>query len=225
MNPKILVSSLVISSLIFVSCKKELEPQENTPTSELIKLGLMKDTAKVNSVVQAPVTNPNTVMNTTGGINPAHGQPGHRCDIAVGAPLNSAPTQTQTQPTAQPGQTVQVNANQQKMVTTTTVAAPVKVGKGMNPSHGQPGHRCDIPVGAPLNSPVATTTTAATTTGTTAQSGTTTKSFTVEQPKNNPVPALLSTGETPKVAEGMNPAHGQPGHRCDVAVGAPLPKS
>jgi hypothetical protein len=24
-----------------------------------------------------------------GGINPAHGQPNHRCDIAVGAPLNS----------------------------------------------------------------------------------------------------------------------------------------
>ena len=33
-------------------------------------------------------------------LNPAHGQPGHRCDIAVGAPLNSAPA-------AQP-QTIQV---------------------------------------------------------------------------------------------------------------------
>jgi hypothetical protein len=27
-----------------------------------------------------------------------------------------------------------------------------------NPAHGQPSHRCDIPVGAPLNSPPATTT-------------------------------------------------------------------
>jgi hypothetical protein len=26
-------------------------------------------------------------------MNPSHGQPGHRCDIAVGAPLNSKPTQ------------------------------------------------------------------------------------------------------------------------------------
>ncbi len=25
-------------------------------------------------------------------------------------------------------------------------------------------------------------------------------------------------------APGMNPPHGQPGHRCDIAVGAPLPK-
>jgi hypothetical protein len=230
MNPKILISSLVVTSLLFISCKKELEPQENTPTSELVKLGLVKDTTqanKVNSVAQAPASNSNTVMSTAGGINPAHGQPGHRCDIAVGAPLNSAPTQTPQTTTAQaqPGQTVQVNPNQQKkMVTTTTVAAPVKVGKGMNPSHGQPGHRCDIPVGSPLNSPVATNT-AATTTTNTAQSGTTSKSFTVTPPANNPVPPLLSTGETPKVAEGMNPAHGQPGHRCDIAVGAPLPKS
>ncbi|PWB22076.1 hypothetical protein [Flavobacterium sp. HTF] len=224
MNPKIFVSSLIISSLVFVSCKKELEPQENTPTSELVKLGLMKDTTKVNSVVQTPVANQNTVMNTTGGINPAHGQPGHRCDIAVGAPLNSAPTQQAQQTTVQPAQTVQVNPNQQKMVTTTTVAAPVKVGKGMNPSHGQPGHRCDIPVGSPLNSPAPSTTTTTTTAGNTAPSGTSTQNFTVTPPANN-VPALLSTGETQKVAEGMNPAHGQPGHRCDVAVGAPLPKS
>jgi hypothetical protein len=67
-------------------------------------------------------------------MNPAHGQPGHRCDIAVGAPLNSKPTQ-QTATTA--------TANNQ----------PVQqVAPGMNPPHGQPGHRCDIAVGAPLDS-------------------------------------------------------------------------
>jgi hypothetical protein len=219
MNPKIFISSIVISSLFFVSCKKELEPQESTPTSELVKLGLVKDTAKVKSVAEAPQTNPNTVLSETKGLNPAHGQPGHRCDIAVGAPLNSAPTQGQTT-TAQPAQTVQVNPNQ-KNVITTTVAAPVKVGKGMNPSHGQPGHRCDIPVGAPLNSPVAKPVAA-----TPAQTGSASQTFTVTPPASNTnaVPALLST-EAPKVAEGMNPAHGQPGHRCDIAVGAPLPKS
>ncbi|WP_343696445.1 hypothetical protein [Flavobacterium sp.] len=226
MNPKILISSLVITSLFFVSCKKELEPQETTATSELVRLGLAKDTAKTNSAVQqAPVqaSNPNTVLSANKGLNPAHGQPGHRCDIAVGAPLNSAPTQQVQQVQqvqAQPGQTVQVNPNQKNMVTT-TVAAPVKVGKGMNPSHGQPGHRCDIPVGAPLNSPVAKTTT----TASTPQSGTMTQNVTVPAPSSNPVPALLSTDANKTVAEGMNPPHGQPGHRCDIAVGAPLPKS
>ncbi|UTN05630.1 hypothetical protein L0669_06865 [Flavobacterium bizetiae] len=215
MNPKILITSIFVTSLVLTSCKKELEPQENTPTSELVKLGLAKDTTKTPSVVQNPVTNPNTVMGETNGINPAHGQPGHRCDIAVGAPLNSAPAQ-QGQTATQTSQPVQVNAGQQQVVTTT--ATPVKVAKGMNPAHGQPGHRCDIPVGSPLNSPVAKPAT------NTAQSGTTSQNFTVTPPPvNNAVPALLSTEEA--VADGMNPAHGKPGHRCDIAVGAPLPKS
>jgi len=219
MNPKILISSLAITSLLFVSCKKELEPQESTATSELVRLGLAKDTTKAATpVVQAPAANPNTVLSDTKGLNPAHGQPGHRCDIAVGAPLNSAPTQ---QVQATQGQTVQVNPNQQKVVTTT--ATPVKVAKGMNPPHGQPGHRCDIPVGAPLNSPAAKTTAA---TPNTAQSGSVSQSFTVTPPPSNAVPALLSTESTDNaVADGLNPAHGKPGHRCDIAVGAPLPKS
>ncbi|MFH7003626.1 hypothetical protein [Flavobacterium bizetiae] len=215
MNSKILITSILFTSLVLTSCKKELEPQENTPTSELVKLGLAKDTTKTPSVVQNPATNPNTVMGDTKGINPAHGQPGHRCDIAVGAPLNSAPAQ-QGQTATQTSQPVQVNAGQQQVVTTT--ATPVKVAKGMNPAHGQPGHRCDIPVGSPLNSPVAKPAT------NTAQSGTTSQNFTVTPPPaNNAVPALLSTEEA--VADGMNPAHGKPGHRCDIAVGAPLPKS
>jgi len=217
MNAKILISSLAITSLLFVSCKKELEPQESTATSELVRLGLAKDTTKAAApVVQNSAANPNTVLSDTKGINPAHGQPGHRCDIAVGAPLNSAPPQ-QGQVTAQAGQTVQVS---QPQVVTTTTTTPVKVAKGMNPPHGQPGHRCDIPVGAPLNSPVAKNATASTT----AQTGTVTQNFTVS-PQANAVPALLSTeGTEATVAEGMNPPHGKPGHRCDIAVGAPLPK-
>ncbi len=218
MNAKILISSLAITSLLFVSCKKELEPQESTATSELVRLGLAKDTTKAAApVVQNSAANPNTVLSDTKGINPAHGQPGHRCDIAVGAPLNSAPPQ-QGQVTAQAGQTVQVS---QPQVVTTTTTTPVKVAKGMNPPHGQPGHRCDIPVGAPLNSPVVKNATASTT----AQTGTVTQNFTVSPPQANSVPALLSTeGTEATVAEGMNPPHGKPGHRCDIAVGAPLPK-
>jgi len=220
MNAKLLLRSLAVTSLLFVSCKKELEPQESTATSELVRLGLAKDTTKTAApVVQnATTANPNTVLNDTKGINPAHGQPGHRCDIAVGAPLNSAPQQ-QGQVTAQAGQTVKMS---QPQVVTTTTTAPVKTAKGMNPPHGQPGHRCDIPVGAPLNSAPAKTTT--TTASNTAQSGTVTQNFTVTPP-SNAVPALLSTeGNETTVADGMNPPHGKPGHRCDIAVGAPLPK-
>lgn len=113
-------------------------------------------------------------------------------------------------------QVTTTTANQQG-ANTSTATAPV--AKGMNPAHGQPGHRCDIPVGAPLNSKAATTTTA---TPAATPSGQVSQQINVQQP----VPALLSTStadtETP---EGMNPPHGKDGHRCDIAVGAPLPKS
>jgi len=220
MNPKILISSIFITSLVFVSCKKELEPQASTPASELVKLGLAKDTTKTQSVVQASPANPSALIGDAKAVNPAHGQPGHRCDIPVGAPLNSAPAQAQTT-TAQSGQTVQVNPAQQNVVTTTT-ATPAKVAKGMNPAHGQPGHRCDIPVGAPLNSPATKKQPSANAT----ESGSVSQNFTVTPPaNNNAVPTLLSTETPSKVAEGTNPPHGQAGHRCDIAVGAPLPKS
>jgi hypothetical protein len=83
-----------------------------------------------------------------GNLNPPHGQPGHRCDIAVGSPLDGptgggdnispvfqeSPVQIQTQPAVQPA------------------TQPAATGSGrINPPHGQPGHRCDISVGAPLD--------------------------------------------------------------------------
>lgn len=69
-------------------------------------------------------------------MNPPHGQPGHRCEIAVGAPLNSKPAPAVTSTPA----------------TVTAQPAPQKTLPGMNPPHGEPGHRCDIAIGAPLNS-------------------------------------------------------------------------
>ena len=67
-------------------------------------------------------------------LNPAHGEPGHRCDLQVGAPLNSAPAPNLTMPNLQPLPTTG----------SSTVA-------GTNPPHGEPGHDCAVPVGAPLN--------------------------------------------------------------------------
>ncbi|WP_414655987.1 hypothetical protein, partial [Flavobacterium sp.] len=96
---------------------------------------------------------------------------------------------------------VNQNTATQAQTQTQTVAAPVTVAKGMNPSHGQPGHRCDIPVGAPLNSPIAANSTTSQVVSNQGQSVTTT---------------------TIPTAKGMNPPHGQPGHRCDIPVGAPL---
>jgi hypothetical protein len=107
----------------------------------------MNGTAQ-NNVVMTPVP---TV--TQPGMNPPHGQPNHRCDIAVGAPLNSKPMPAKTQ-----------TANAQPQVVMTEVPNKVKTAPGMNPPHGEPNHRCDIAVGAPLNSkplPAPTTVTTA----------------------------------------------------------------
>lgn len=76
---------------------------------------------------------PNQVPGENPKINPAHGQPGHRCDLAVGAPLTN--TNGAQVPMAIP-QNIQ--------------GAPAPSGLKINPAHGQPGHRCDIQVGAPL---------------------------------------------------------------------------
>ncbi|WP_411273542.1 hypothetical protein [Daejeonella sp.] len=81
-----------------------------------------------------------------------------------------------------------------------------------NPAHGLAGHRCDLPVGAPLSS----------------ASG---AAAPVQNPPTinmNPMPVqsaptLPAAGPTPSAAGvKINPAHGLPGHRCDVQVGAPL---
>jgi hypothetical protein len=170
----------------------------------IIALGSCSNTAgtKNNNQAGAPVlpaqsSQPATAQNTA--TNPAHGQPGHRCDIAVGAPLNSADIKV---PQAQP---VQYPSAQAPAATTVTpaqagVSAGQPVAAGTNPPHGQPNHRCDIAVGAPLNSPAK------------------------QQPQVtvNPQPAAMQAA-TP-VAPGMNPAHGQPGHDCSIPVGQPLKK-
>ena len=97
-----------------------------------------------------------TIESTTGtktGLNPAHGQPGHRCEIAVGAPLSSAPAVTKA-----PANNVAVQSNGlpekisvPAVATVPSAPAPAAAtGSGLNPAHGQPGHRCEIAVGAPL---------------------------------------------------------------------------
>ena len=73
---------------------------------------------------------------TTVGLNPPHGEPNHRCDIEVGAPLNSPPKPNLSVPSSVPAFTPS-NSSQ-------------AVAPGTNPPHGQPGHDCGIPVGAPL---------------------------------------------------------------------------
>lgn len=106
-------------------------------------------TMPVQATTPVITTGTTATTQTAAGMNPAHGQPGHRCDIAVGAPLNSAP--------AKPATAATPVTNQPVITSTTAAPAPTTTAPGMNPPHGQPGHKCEIAVGAPLNSAPAKT--------------------------------------------------------------------
>lgn len=192
---KNILSALVLASVLFVSCKKEeaaVAPEAN------------KEVSVFSDSYSGPVDTtsvPVAAATTTPAAN--------------GTPTMIATTQTATQTQTAP------------------VPAPVKVGKGMNPSHGQPGHRCDIAVGAPLNSapgkgnvqqvkPNSTTLSSANLTpGTVTSNGATITTTHNTTPSATPNAAPITPIVT---APGMNPPHGQEGHDCAVAVGAPLPK-
>ena len=210
--------------IILLSCNSQEESTESSPTSSASSsvstspVPADSATAVGNATTgKLDLTPPPIVLNSsntpamTGGgpVNPPHGQPGHRCDIAEGAPLPvsggpvASPSPVTQPKTVAPVPTI-APVQEQKPATTTTAVA-----KGKNPPHGQPGHRCDIAVGAPLpadNGPVKTAA----------------PSVAVQAPQPAapaPVKTSTATGTTPK---GVNPPHGQPGHRCDIAVGAPL---
>lgn len=92
-------------------------------------------------------------------------------------------------------------------------------GAGLNPPHGEPGHRCEIPVGAPLDSePGSYVEPNLTVTPTTPPPA--------ANPLNTPPPAQVDYDKslTPAqmLAKGLNPPHGEAGHKCEIAVGAPL---
>jgi hypothetical protein len=116
--------------IFFVSCenKSASNEQQAAPANPLFVTGV-DTSAKTNPVA-------------AGALNPKHGQPGHRCDIAEGAPLPNA----SIQPTITPAIPSVIETKKETPVLNTGTAA------GLNPKHGDPGHRCDIAVGAPLNS-------------------------------------------------------------------------
>lgn len=163
MKMKKLLTSVLLISLITVSCKKdETEAPVVTDSNAATVLEsnnayLMEAAANTAVQVQNTESNSNNQPVTTpSGMNPPHGQPGHRCEIAVGAPLNSTPnTANKPQTTTLNSTTSQTNTpqvvapnnnNGAAVITTTNQNTPA----GMNPPHGQEGHVCSIAVGAPL---------------------------------------------------------------------------
>jgi hypothetical protein len=155
---KTVLSVIIISSATLMACSGIDSPEKDTsimPDSpRTLAPAIVSSTAdSTKQIIAAPTTGakpnnqpqPAAPATNVAGLNPAHGQPGHRCDIAVGAPLNSPVANTSGANGSKP----QI----QKM------NAPVAVPAGsiktngtarLNPEHGQPGHDCSVQVGAPL---------------------------------------------------------------------------
>lgn len=216
--------TLCAAAFTLISCKNNAEETSKADprliTPEQAAAAMQTQNAPQPAPQQHNLFHENNTTSTpsmAAGINPAHGQPNHRCDIAVGAPLNSVANGSAT--TAQPANT---QVQPQMQTVTQTATSKTVTPKGMNPPHGEKGHRCDIAVGQPLNSKPAAAVTTTTVATPAATSGEVTNNFTVQPP----VPALLSTNATNTATPaGMNPPHGEDGHQCGIAVGAPLPKN
>lgn len=127
----------VVGSFLFFSCDNAGEKSTDDPATDSLT---ETEIIPMPSGEALPLEGKAQPAATTAeGMNPPHGEPGHRCDIAVGAPLNSAPGQQAAPPTII-----------QQQPATTTATTPTQTAPGMNPPHGEPGHDCSIAVGAPL---------------------------------------------------------------------------
>ena len=206
---------LLIGLMSAFSCqeKKNIEATYLKDDSTNTNVTTNSSIAK-NPVITQNSTVPSNATSLTAaasGVNPEHGKPGHRCDIPVGAPLSSPPKGGAQAKPATSTQQFNITPSQTQTITPQADTKNQNVAPGMNPPHGQPGHRCDIPVGQPLDSKPAAKNNPAPTT-------------------SKPLPATVAapnstTNSTPAAtAPGMNPPHGQPGHRCDIGVGEPLSK-
>ena len=161
--------------------------------------------------------------------------------VVLGIMISCSPAQKESKPEA----IQQLKQVQQTVLTADTAAAaavpatvpvaatsvePTAANRStippeLNPPHGQPFHRCDIPVGSPLNAAAAPAKSAApakpaqvvSRTGT---APTLDNAARLNNPQpNNSIAPTASNSTPPK----LNPPHGQPFHRCDIAVGSPLP--
>ncbi|HEY0356491.1 MAG TPA: hypothetical protein VGC29_09820 [Flavisolibacter sp.] len=139
---KIFSFSFVLA-LVFTACKNNAGNQvaPPPPVSSPAQQIPAPTAPQPNAAPVNPQAQPANVA-----LNPKHGQPGHRCDIPEGAPLNSAVTNP-----VMP----QVNAatpvvSQPAPVMAQPAANPNGGSVRLNPAHGQPGHDCAVPVGQPL---------------------------------------------------------------------------
>jgi hypothetical protein len=177
MKMKTIVALCLSSFFVLTACQdKETAPTETSTNKTQTATPATSEATEAITTTEAPTAPTGEAPK----LNPAHGQPFHRCDIAVGAPLDSPANTAQTAPPAPQAEgpksffkTVQSQqqadpkpamnaapsqAPVQTTQTTTTQSTPAQTAAAEantprpknNPAHGQPHHRCEIKVGDPL---------------------------------------------------------------------------
>lgn len=225
---------IAVCSLFFISCGSNSSDDSaattttpaSAPASTVQPAAAQQNPATSGStVVPPPTLAPGQLTQAASAsgvkLNPAHGQPGHDCAIAVGAPLKNQSGTTPAQAVTQP---VQVTTQPTQVSQTTTTPPPgiVPISQPstgqvkLNPAHGQPGHDCAIAVGAPLKNQSGATPVQVATQQ--AAKPTPIVTQTTQVPPPTGFPSVQPSSGKPK----LNPAHGQPGHDCAIAVGQPL---
>lgn len=159
---KIFITALSLGLILTqISCNNDTTDNSSTSTNSTPSTeNTTTENTFINSAenmdvptVQEPnitSNNGSNVQSSNTALNPPHGQPGHRCDIPEGAPLNTPPQQqAQAQPIQDPAANpanIVPNAPGVNVQPSAQQTAPGFSGKP-NPEHGQPGHRCDLQVG------------------------------------------------------------------------------
>lgn len=142
---------LIASAALLYSCDENKSSTPVAETTEAVQVDGAETATVAENVESSPATattqNPETTNPSAErpALNPPHGQPFHRCEIPVGAPIDSQPGQNPAQQ-AQPQQGLEMfNISPSEKPAQATGPKPT-----LNPAHGQPHHRCDIKVGDPL---------------------------------------------------------------------------
>ncbi len=149
---KYLLTLSAVVLLGFTACKDTAKEASTEATTETSASPVVDDHAGHDHAGHG-----HDAPQATGNVNPPHGEPGHRCDIPTGAPLDSAPNtpaiNVQPNASTQGGQPFLVNDDAKARMAQEngqTVPQGAKGSGQINPPHGQPGHRCDVPVGQAL---------------------------------------------------------------------------
>lgn len=141
MNSSSLTGMAVAAALLLAACTDNAAPKP-------ADLPFAPATSEVGTFAPANDMAMEGEATTSGRLNPAHGEPGHRCEIPVGAPLDASAQASDAVTMPPPPGSVVPPPSGPLMA---PVASPAAGGPGrLNPAHGEPGHDCAVPVGSLL---------------------------------------------------------------------------